>query len=91
MTAFQLLAHQAKTIAKLEVDSKRLERALEMGGELYRHDIAQLQLDNAKLREALYSAIESTDDYDMIDRSNGKQYFKHEIFKRELKALEETK
>ena len=53
--------------------------------------IAQLQADNAKLHEALHRAIECTDDFDMIDRSNGKQYFKHEIFKHELELLGETK
>ena len=53
--------------------------------------IAQLQADNAKLHEALHRAIECTDDFDMIDRLNGKQYFKHEIFKHELELLGETK
>ena len=43
------------------------------------------------LLENLQSAIDCTDDYNMIDRSNNKQYFKHEIFKPELAILEKFK
>lgn len=46
-------AAQATLISNLEVDIKRIKRALEMGGELYRHDIAQLQ---AKLDTILITA-----------------------------------
>ena len=52
---------QAEHVKELDVDIKRLKRALEMGGELYRHDIAQLKLNNAKLRKSLNSIASDTD------------------------------
>jgi hypothetical protein len=52
-------ADQADEIKELQVDISRLKRALEMGGELYRHTVAQLQLDNDTLRKALESVKNS--------------------------------
>jgi hypothetical protein len=54
--------NQAETIAQLEVDSKRLKRALKMGGELYRHDIEQLLLDNARLQAKLDTILITAED-----------------------------
>lgn len=59
--------------------------------ESYAHKVAALQAHVNQLREALESAIECTDDYNMIDRMDGKQYFKHKIFKHEIKLLEELR
>jgi hypothetical protein len=52
--------------------------------------IQELEAHINDLREALQSAIDCTDDYDIIDRGNGKQYFKFEIFKSEMEALAKT-
>lgn len=55
--------------------------------EALKEDEANINL----LLENLQSAIDCTDDYNMFDRSNNKQYFKHEIFKPELAILEKFK